>query len=122
MDIQELLTNLVKKIDDSLDFPIFQRTQTSIDEILLESDIDGTHYYVVRCRPQDSDNSVSLTSRERSIANLVAQGLPNKCIAKELGISPWTVATHLRRVYKKLGVTTRASMTARLLENHLLRL
>ncbi len=120
MDIQNLLTSLVKPIDDSLNFPVFQRTQKSIDEILWESDIDGTRYYLVRSRPQDSENSVSLSPRERSIANLVAQGLPNKCIAKELGISPWTVATHLRRIYKKLGVNTRASMTARLLENHLL--
>ena len=120
MDIQEILTNLVKQIDDSLNLPVFQRTQTSIDEILFESDIDGTRYYLVRCRPHDSENSVSLSPREQAIANLVAQGLPNKCIGKQLGISRWTVATHLRRVYKKLGVTTRASMTARLVENHLL--
>lgn len=120
MDIQDILTNLVKQIDDSLNFPVFQRTQTSIDEILLESDIDGTRYYLVRCRPQEIENAVSLSPREQSITHLVAQGLPDKCIAKELGISRWTVASHLRRIYQKLGVTTRASMMARLLENHLL--
>lgn len=120
MDIQDILANLVKQIDDSLNFPIFQRTETSVNEILYESDIDGTRYYLVRCRPQDAENSVSLSPREQAIAHLVAQGLPNKCIGKELGISRWTVATHLRRVYKKLGVSTRASMTARLVENNLL--
>ncbi len=120
MDIQQILTNFVQQIDDSLNFPILQRTQSSIDEILFESDIDGTRYYLVRCRPQDAIHSVSLSPREQAIAHLVAQGLPNKCIGKELGISRWTVATHLRRIYKKLGVTTRAAMTAQLVENHLL--
>ncbi len=120
MDIQDILANLVKQIDDSLNFPIFQRTQTSVNEILFESDIDGTRYYLVRCRPQETEESVSLSPREQAIAHLVAQGLPNKCIGKELGISRWTVATHLRRVYKKLGVSTRASMTARLVEHNLL--
>ncbi|MGB3405008.1 MAG: helix-turn-helix transcriptional regulator [Microcoleaceae cyanobacterium] len=120
MDIQDILTNLVKQIDDSLNFPIFQRTEKSVSEILFESDIDGTHYYLVRCRPHEAENAVSLSPREQAIAHLVAQGLPNKCIGKELGISRWTVATHLRRVYKKLGVSTRASMTARLVESNLL--
>ena len=120
MDIQEILTNLVKQVDDSLNFPVFQRTEQSVNEILFESDIDGTRYYLVRCRQSEVENGISLSPRERAIAHLVAQGLPNKCIGKELGISRWTVATHLRRVYKKLGVSTRASMTARLVENNLL--
>jgi DNA-binding CsgD family transcriptional regulator len=37
-----------------------------------------------------------------------------------LEISSWTVATHLRRVFAKLGVRTRAAMVARALEEGLI--
>jgi len=51
---------------------------------------------------------------------LVAEGLPNKCISAILEISSWTVATHLRRIFAKLGVGSRAAMVARLLEEGLI--
>ena len=51
-----------------------------------------------------------LTDRELQIADLVAQGLANKQIAKQLHISEWTVATHLRRIFAKLAVDSRAAM------------
>jgi DNA-binding CsgD family transcriptional regulator len=44
---------------------------------------------------------------------LVADGLVNKQIADVLRISEWTVSTHLRRVFAKLGVDTRAAMVSR---------
>ena len=56
-----------------------------------------------------------LTSRERQVASLVARGFANKAIADELSISRWTVAAHLRRIYTRLGVGTRAQMVAVLL-------
>jgi DNA-binding CsgD family transcriptional regulator len=43
----------------------------------------------------------------------VAEGRANKQIAAELGISEWTVSTHLRRIYAKLDVDTRAAMVNR---------
>ena len=61
-----------------------------------------------------------LSPRQREIAGLVAQGLPTKTIGVTLHISPWTVATHLRRLYLRFGVNTRASMIARILEEGLL--
>jgi two-component system nitrate/nitrite response regulator NarL len=63
---------------------------------------------------------VSLSPRELSIARLIAQGLPNKHISLVLEISPYTVATHLRRIFVKLGVSSRAAMVARLHEKRLL--
>ena len=53
-----------------------------------------------------------LTARELQIASLVALGR-NKQIAAQLHISEWTVATHVRRVFCKLGVSTRAGMVYR---------
>jgi len=71
----------------------------------------------IRCRPQ-SKEQINLSPREQAIAKLVAQGLPNKSIANQLDISPWTVATHLRRMFFKLGVTFRTAMITRLLEQN----
>jgi DNA-binding CsgD family transcriptional regulator len=56
--------------------------------------------------------AAALSPREREIARLVAQGLPNKAIGQVLEISAWTVATHLRRMYVKLNVSCRAAMVA----------
>lgn len=62
----------------------------------------------------------ALSPRERQIAVLVAEGLPTKTIALRLGISIWTVATHLRRMYARFGVSSRAAMVARLFESGLM--
>ena len=51
-----------------------------------------------------------LSERELQIVELVAQGKSNKQIAKKLKISEWTVSTHLRRVFAKLKVDSRAEM------------
>ncbi|HXF83344.1 MAG TPA: helix-turn-helix transcriptional regulator [bacterium] len=61
-----------------------------------------------------------LSPREREIAALVAQGHPTKAIALQLGISIWTVTTHLRRVYERLGVQSRAALVARLFRDGIL--
>jgi DNA-binding CsgD family transcriptional regulator len=54
----------------------------------------------------------SLTVSERSVSELVAQGLTNRQAARRLHISPHTVNTHLRHVFQKLSVTTRAELAA----------
>ncbi len=57
--------------------------------------------------------ALSLSPREREIVRMVAQGRQNKVIAAVLNISSWTVCTHLRRIFAKLGVTSRAAMVAK---------
>jgi two-component system, NarL family, nitrate/nitrite response regulator NarL len=61
-----------------------------------------------------SNSPIHLSPREQAIAQLVAQGFPNKSIAAILNISPWTVATHLRRIFAKLSVTSRTEMIVKL--------
>ncbi|MFF3935137.1 response regulator [Streptomyces phaeofaciens] len=62
----------------------------------------------------------SLTDRERDILAQLARGLGNREIARALFISEATVKTHLRRIYDKLGVDTRAGAVAVAKEQRLL--
>ncbi|XVV16258.1 LuxR C-terminal-related transcriptional regulator [Actinoplanes sp. CA-131856] len=51
-----------------------------------------------------------LTTQERQVAVLAAQGLSNRAIADRLFISARTVGTHLSRVYRKVGVRSRRQL------------
>jgi DNA-binding NarL/FixJ family response regulator len=48
-----------------------------------------------------------LSEREQEVLALVAAGLPNKLIARRLGIAERTVKAHLTRIFEQLGVTDR---------------
>lgn len=54
-----------------------------------------------------------LTARERDVMGALMRGQPPKLSARTLGISPQTVRNHMKSVYAKLGVTTRAELFAR---------
>ncbi|MCV2462854.1 response regulator transcription factor [Streptomyces sp. ICN988] len=62
----------------------------------------------------------ALTDHERDILAQLATGLGNREIARALFISEATVKTHLRRIYDKLGVDTRAGAVAVAKEQRLL--
>ena len=51
-----------------------------------------------------------LSPRELEIARLVEERMSNKAIARELGISPRTVSTHLSNIYQKVGVSSRMEL------------
>jgi DNA-binding CsgD family transcriptional regulator len=54
----------------------------------------------------------ALTRAERTVAELAARGLTNAQISLELGVATATVKAHLRRVFAKLGVESRARLAA----------
>lgn len=70
-------------------------------------------------RELDAEQRLSrLTKREREVCDLVAQGLLNKQIASELGMSEKTVKVHRGRVTRKLNVDSVAALV-RLMSNRL---
>ena len=58
-------------------------------------------------------NSRFLTPRERDVLAMIGQGFSNKRIARIIEISPETVKTHVKRVFLKLAVNTRAEAVCR---------
>lgn len=58
-------------------------------------------------KDEETVDLLILTSRQREILGLVAQGMTNAQIAKELFLSEYTIKQHLRAAYKLLGVRNR---------------
>ena len=61
---------------------------------------------VLRAR-ESARPSEELSRREREVLELVGRGLPNKLIARELGLSEKTVKAHLTNVFRRIGVFDR---------------
>lgn len=60
-----------------------------------------------RHAPPPRAQSRELTARQSQVLRLAAEGLANKQIARELGISIWTVKNHFRVIFCRLNVETR---------------
>jgi DNA-binding CsgD family transcriptional regulator len=64
----------------------------------------------ITARKRDPSTLDTLTPQERRIAKLVAGGASNRDVAGQLFLSPKTVEYHLRKVYMKLGVSSRVEL------------
>lgn len=60
-----------------------------------------------RLLPDDLDEDIALTIRERDVLSLVASGASDKEIAEQLSLSLNTVKTHMRNILSKLHVSNR---------------
>ena len=72
-----------------------------------ESPLDPKVAHVLMDRHQVDDPLKELSQREREVLSLVGGGLPNKQIARRLGITERTVKGHLTNIYRQIGVTDR---------------
>ena len=79
-----------------------------------ESPLDPRAAGALLARERPADAAGGLSPREREVLELVAEGLPNKLIARRLDISEKTVKAHLTSVFRTIGVDdrTQAAMWA----------
>jgi two-component system nitrate/nitrite response regulator NarL len=83
-------------------------------EVRCSPKITGWLLRELRHRPDKSQVGERLTSREIQTLHLISQGLSNKDIARELGISVATVKNHVHSVLEKLRVQSRSQAAARI--------
>lgn len=113
-EVEEVIRTLVELIDRSAESG--ERAASAAEEVLIDREVDGNRYLLLRMPPPNGKR-IQLSPREQEIVRMVAKGHPNKVIAGVLNISSWTVCTHLRRIFAKLGVGSRAAMVAQLLDS-----
>ena len=116
-DLKSLANKLIQQASQlPASDTIYDDGETEEGEVLLDMEIEGVRCLILRTHSKMASATVMLSPREQEIARMIAKGYPNKTIAAVLDISAWTVCTHIRRVFAKLGVGSRAEMVAKLLE------
>src|SRR4030095_9165540 len=106
IELRKLLTRLRKEMDNSGLSICGERGQPVIvGEVQFEEET----YQLIGMRLHPARRRI--TQREKEVATLARRGLTDKGIALQLGISIHTVITHLRRIYNKLGISSRVSLS-----------
>lgn len=104
----DLLDEAFPKRSQSLPFPVPEPgTRSRVQNLCVSCDAldDLFMLQIWKAGPLDE-----LTTREHQVVTAVAQGLSFKQAAKRIGIAPSTVANHLYRIYRKLGVNSRTEL------------
>jgi DNA-binding CsgD family transcriptional regulator len=104
------LLNLLNEVAESVRAGKYAASDR--DGVLVDTVVGSTRCLLLVHEPS---LLIRLSPREKEIARMVADGRTNQAIAGALDISVWTVSTHLRRIFAKLAVCSRAEMVARLL-------
>jgi DNA-binding NarL/FixJ family response regulator len=97
----EVVVGTIRAVAAGLKVLPDQMTNTLFSEIAGESDTNGG--------TKDQD-SVHMTPREQQVIDLVAEGMSNRAIARELHISIHTVKSHLRNIMEKLTLHSRLQL------------
>ncbi|OLZ44012.1 helix-turn-helix transcriptional regulator [Amycolatopsis keratiniphila subsp. nogabecina] len=103
--VRKLARSLVRRVMELNDGGSVQRKP------LLDVTEHGVRCLLVPVAPEPHD---LLSPREHEVARMVGRGYTNKQIAGVLEISLNTVSAHMRRIFTKLGVGSRAAMVAAL--------
>lgn len=118
--VEDLLRQLIVHLNEKTTVSSGGSTTSDGHDILLDTCLDGRNYTLASAAINAGRATIALSPRETEIVRMVARGLPTKAIADVLDVSLWTVSTHLRRVFAKLQVNSRAEMVARALHEGLI--
>ena len=81
---------------------------------------EAVEYALAEDEAAASEDPSLLSESEAEILALVAEGLTNPQVADRLYLSPRTVGQHLRSIYRKLGVSSRAAAAREAIEQDLI--
>jgi DNA-binding CsgD family transcriptional regulator len=74
----------------------------------------------LRCKGGDMRGySNVLTKQQQAVCDLVMEGLGNKAIARQLGLSPRTIEDHKLSVYRKMGVSNGIQLVRKIFERRI---
>jgi len=105
----DLLTRALETCRE-LDMALAEKISALLDE--LAAAVSPSRVSVEREEHPTTTSIDPLTSRERQIAGLIAQGLSNRDIAMALSISERTVDSHVQNILNKMGFASRAQIAA----------
>lgn len=93
-------------------------------EIVLSAELQKAIVLQMAGKPKDTPNiSLDILSeREQEVLSMICQGFSNKHIAQKLYLSVRTVENHLRRLYQKLGVSSRTEAVVLAMQNNWVKL
>ncbi|WP_170416117.1 helix-turn-helix transcriptional regulator [Ruegeria atlantica] len=77
---------------------------------IAASDVIGAPLVTVMDKPDRAKLLAPLTKRQRQVADLIIEGLPNRVIAKQLGISLATVKDHVHSILERLDLPSRTAL------------
>jgi DNA-binding NarL/FixJ family response regulator len=95
----EVVTHTIRSVASGMKVLPNEMTGALFSEIAKELVLSGGR--------EAYDDSVRLTRREREVIDLIAEGMSNKAIGKQLHISVHTVKSHLRNIMEKLTLRSR---------------
>ncbi len=98
-----VVLNTIRSVASGLKVLPDQMTATLFSEIARE---------VIAKGGSNDHDAVRMTPREREVINLIAEGMSNKAIGKQLHISVHTVKSHLRNIMEKLTLNSRLQIAA----------
>jgi DNA-binding NarL/FixJ family response regulator len=104
------LVRAIESVDNGEPFFSPDVSQIVLNQYLEEAGSDG------------SENSVKLTTRERQVLSMIAEGQSNKEMANHLGVGVRTIETHRERVMNKLNIHSVAGLTKYAITNGIVKL
>lgn len=99
----------------------FQAEQAAGNALSLEQAIEYARHLPLQAASKLENTPDQLTTREREIAILIAQGKSNGEIADELVLSKRTIEKHIANILSKLGVTSRTQIVRWIIQSGLLK-
>lgn len=109
LDHERRIVPILLKARDAGAFDADTAAKALVDRLLAQlRERLATRKPSALARPPDE-----LTTRERAIIEFIARGRSNKEIAREMGVTPETIKTHLKRIFQKLSAESRAQAVVR---------